>query len=265
MGSQGNILDAAALFGAAADQGLVSAQTHRALTVVDMGAQIQAALGTPPDLIEATEQFLVALELDDSSSIRFAGNEPVVRTGVTEVVKALGGAKAAEGILMLIHKLNSGLLCPFTPIRDVPPITTQNYSCSGDTPLNDRVFEILSTVLAKQMQVNQTGAQVRTATLIVSDGANNASRRGAAEVKKLVTDLLKAECHIVAAMGIDDGATDFRQVFSEMGIPDSWILTPANNPTEIRRAFNLFSRSSVQASQGAASFSKTNTQGFQAP
>jgi hypothetical protein len=265
MSSQGNTLDAAALFGAAADQGLVSAATHQALTVVDLGAQIQAALGTPPDLIEATEQFLVAIVLDDSSSIRFAGNEPIVRTGVKEVVKALGGSKTSDGILMLIQKLNSGLLCPFTPIRDVPDITPQNYSCSGDTPLNDRVFETLSAVLAKQVQVNQTGAQVRTATLIVSDGANNASRRSAAEVKKLVTDLLKAECHIVAAMGIDDGSTDFRQVFSEMGIPDQWILTPKNNPTEIRRAFNLFSRSSVQASQGAASFSKTNAGGFQTP
>ena len=62
-------------------------------------------------------------------------------------------------------------------------------------------------------------------------------------------------------MGISDGTTDFRAVFREMGIEDRWILTPGNNPSEIRKAFQVFSQSAVRASQ-AASFSQGAISGF---
>ena len=70
------------------------------------------------------------------------------------------------------------------------------------------------------------------------------------------------EDHIIAAMGIDDGRTDFRKVFREMGIPDQWILTPGNTPAEIRKAFRVFSSSAVRASQSGASFSQMAAGGF---
>jgi len=47
-----------------------------------------------------------------------------------------------------------------------------------------------------------------------------------------------------------------------MGIPDAWILTPGNNASDIRKAFNVFSQSAVRASQGAGAFSKTALGGF---
>ncbi|MCC6810903.1 MAG: hypothetical protein IT381_25965 [Deltaproteobacteria bacterium] len=53
-------------------------------------------------------------------------------------------------------------------------------------------------------------------------------------------------------MGIDDGSTDFRRVFGEMGIAARWILTPKNDPKEMRRAFNVFSQSAVQVTGGRA-------------
>jgi hypothetical protein len=84
----------------------------------------------------------------------------------------------------------------------------------------------------------------------------------AAKVRAVVEDMLKMETHIIAAMGLDDGSVDFRLVFRAMGIPDRWILTPGNSPGEIRRAFEVFSRSAVQASQTAQTFSKTALGGF---
>jgi hypothetical protein len=71
-----------------------------------------------------------------------------------------------------------------------------------------------------------------------------------------------AENHIIAAMGIDDGRTDFRQVFQDMGIRDEWILTPGNSQKDIRNAFQVFSQSAVRASQSAGSFSQTSLGGF---
>lgn len=90
-------------------------------------------------------------------------------------------------------------------------------------------------------------------TLLITDGADvSSSRAGAQHVAALVKDMLAAETHIVAAMGIDDGSTDFPRVFREMGIPEEWILTPRNTAGEVRKAFQVFSQSAVRASQTAA-------------
>jgi hypothetical protein len=74
--------------------------------------------------------------------------------------------------------------------------------------------------------------------------------------------MLARENHIVAAMGIDDGGTDFRDVFRRMGLRDEWIYTPANDPAEIMQAWLLFSESAQHASQSAGSFSQTSAGGF---
>ena len=97
-------------------------------------------------------------------------------------------------------------------------------------------------------------------------GADEHSRRATAQtVAMLVRDMRQAETHIVAAMGIDDGSTDFRRVFREMGIEDQWILTPGNDASQIRRAFQVFSQSAVRASQSAAHFGQAVLGGFGAP
>jgi hypothetical protein len=74
----------------------------------------------------------------------------------------------------------------------------------------------------------------------------------------------RSESHIVAALGINDGSTNFRQVFQEMGITDEWILTPGNSASEIRAAFQVFSQSAVRVSQGAAVLSPAALGGFAA-
>jgi hypothetical protein len=81
-------------------------------------------------------------------------------------------------------------------------------------------------------------------------------------VRAVVTDMLKLEGHVVAAMGIQEPGTDFRRVFREMGIPDQWILTPGNTQKEIRKAFQAFSQSAVRMSQAARSFSQAALGGF---
>ena len=63
-------------------------------------------------------------------------------------------------------------------------------------------------------------------------------------------------------MGIDDDCTDFRAVFTEMGIPKEWILVPGSGKDDIREAFRLFSQAAVQASQTAAAFSRAALGGF---
>ncbi len=245
--------DIGGLFGQAAASGAISKDTLALTTTADLGAQIQDALGTSPDDIESSEVFLLTLLLDDSSSIRFGNNTQLVRDGHNLVLEALKASKSENDILAHALKLNSGIVYPYTPLAKAPALDSSNFDPRGGTPLYDQTIAVLATVLAKEQEfATQAGVPVRTSTLIISDGNDEGSRNRATAVATIVHDMQKRENHLVAAMGIDDGSTDFRRIFTEMGIDPRWILTPKNDPKSIREAFAVFSRSSVQASQGAA-------------
>jgi hypothetical protein len=242
----------------AAQSGVVSPDALQSIAgVPDIGTQIQDALGVPADAIEGSEVFLLTVLLDDSGSIRFVqGNTEAVRDGHNLVLDALKASKAENDILVHATTLNRGVVYPYATLPQAPKLDSSNYNPNGGTPLYDQAIVVLATVLAKEEEFRKQGVPVRTATLILSDGHDEGSRKCAADVKNVVGDMLRRENHIIAAMGVDDGYTDFRQVFTEMGVRPEWILTPGNNPSEIRKAFQVFSKSSVAASKGAAAFSK---------
>jgi hypothetical protein len=178
------------------------------------------------------------------------------------VLDALGASKQRASILAHTRYLNGHVLFPYRPIDQAVRMTPQNYDATGGTPLYDQSVVLLGSVLAKTQEFAQNGVVSRTMTLLITDGADLSSTRARArDVAAIVHDLLRAEVHIVAAMGISDGVTDFRKVFREMGIEDRWILTPGNSTGEIRKAFQVFSQSAVRASQ-AASFSRVGLGGF---
>jgi len=252
------------LFGAAAAAGEISPQSEALVVTPDYGAQIQAGLGVTVDDVTASEVFLVAIVIDDSGSIRFVqGNSDAIRDGHNLVVEALIASKQGDGILAACRYLNGTLLYPFTPVDRAERMTAQNYNPMGGTPLYDASVAALATAVAKAQEFLDSGVVARTATLILTDGNDEHSLHAtAADVKRLVDDMLRSERHIVAGMGVSDGSTDFRRVFGEMGIRKEWILTPGNTPTEVRRAFQVFSRSAVRASQSAGSFSQAAAGGF---
>ena len=250
------------LFAEAHAEGVLSPSSLQTLTGVDLGAQIQAGLGISVDDVQASEVVLLTIMPDDSGSIRHAGNEQAVREGHNLVLDALTKSKQGDGVLAHTRYLNGNVLFPYRPIDQAVPMTSKNYDPNQGTPLYDQSVVLLGSVLAKAQEFTRNGVVARSVTLIITDGADLNSRRATAkDVAALVSDMTRSETHIVAAMGIADGVTDFRAVFREMGIEDRWILTPGNNPSEIRKAFQVFSQSAVRASQ-AASFSQGTTGGF---
>ncbi|HKG91534.1 MAG TPA: hypothetical protein VKA84_06580 [Gemmatimonadaceae bacterium] len=252
-----------ALIQRARDEGDLSAQSFDAIMLAaDIGAQIQAGLGVAPDDVPAAEVTLVTMMPDDSGSIAMANNESAVRAGHNEVLDSLEKCTQADGILVHTRYLNGHVLYPYRPLAASPRMTAKNYRAVHGTPLYDQTVVLLGTVLAKSKELEASGIPVRTVTLIVSDGADvHSSQQTAASVRSLVEDMRRSENHVVAAMGIDDGQTDFRRVFREMGIPNEWILTLRSSATEIRAAFRLFSQSAIRVSQSAA-FSASAFGGF---
>jgi hypothetical protein len=255
------------LFGAAHDDGELSAQALAALTLnADIGAQIQAGLGIAPDDVPASQVVLVTMMPDDSGSIRFAGNAQRVRDGHNLVIEALGRSKQKDDILAHTRYLNGHVLFPYRRLDDAVRMDAQNYDPNLGTPLYDEAVVLLGTVLAKTRQFEDGGVPVRSVSLILTDGEDAGSvHQTPKAVRAIVEDMQRQEKHIIAAMGIHDGHTDFNKVFTEMGIPDRWILTPGNSDQEIRRAFQTFSQSAVKASQGAGHFSRAALGGFGAP
>ncbi len=268
----------------------LSRQSAIALSGQDVGQQITAALAgsIDPDAITASEVVQVSLLVDDSSSISSAGNTQHVRDGHNIVLQALRGAKQIDrdSIIGQTILLNRGVLNPFMPLANMVEMNTTNYKPGGNTPLYDTSVVFLGSILAKAQEFANNGVPVRTVSLIITDGADCGSQHSDEhDVATIVGDMLRQESHIVAAMGIDDGSTDFYMVFSGvsrseveqaradgtidslkprggMGIMPKWVLTPGNSPHELRAAFEVFSQSAVRASQNAGSFSQAAMGGF---
>ena len=240
------------LFQSAHVDGLLSNASMQALNVFDIGAQIQAGLGIHVDDVMASEVVLVTIMPDDSGSISSGGNIQAVRGGHNSVLDALAGSNQKDNILVHNRYLNGNVLYPYCPLDQAIRMDTKNYNPNQGTPLYDQVVVLLGTVLAKSQEFSDNGIPVRTVTLLITDGGDcNSTRASAKTVGAIAKDMQMAENHIIAAMGINDGYTDFRQIFKDMGISDRWILTPGNSDSEIRQAFQVFSQSAVRVSQGA--------------
>jgi hypothetical protein len=250
-----------ALFTTAVQEGALEAGAAAVLNIPDLGPQIQAGLGVHVDDVQAGEVVLVTILLDDSSSISSEGNEAVVRGGCNLIMDSLEGSKQSDSVLICVRQLNGPVIMPYTMLADAVRISDRNYNPSGCTPLYDQTVITLGMVLAKTQEFQDGGCAARSVTLIATDGADYGSKRHAPrDVKKVVKGM--NESHIVAFMGIDDGHTDFRKVAADMGIDPKWVLTPGNTPSDIRKAFAVFSQSAVRASQCAATFSQTASGGF---
>ena len=266
------------LFASAADDGDISPETAQLLQVSDIGQQIQGALGVDADTFEASDVVLVSVMPDDSGSIRFAGKAQEVRDGHNLVVDALSDSKQSDNILMHTRYLNGEILFPYSPLSGAVRMDSHNYNPNQGTPLNDESVSFLCGVLAKTKEFSDQGIPARSVSCIISDGADmHSHRNSAADVAKVVRDMLALEDHIVCAIGIDSEdavGVNFKEIFMEMGIPEEWILevsatkpdgtkkSEAEFQSDIRKAFAVFSQSAVRASQGAASFSQTALGGF---
>lgn len=259
----------ALLGGVVDDESATAAMT---LTADTLGPAITAGLGDVKlDDITSSEVLLMTSLIDDSSSIRMvSGNAQAVRDGQNSLLDALLGAKQAGEVLISCRYLNAnpptdhGVLYPYRPLAGAIRLDTHNYNPSGGTPLYDQVAVTLTGVAAKMGEFEQGGVAARAVTAILTDGEDVGSHHHrAASVRAIVEGLLQTEQHIIAGVGIEDGHTNFRKVFLDMGIPDEWILTPSNNEHEIRQAFAVVSQSAVRASQAAGtSFSQVALGGF---
>jgi hypothetical protein len=248
------------LLNGAQDDGLLDQSALYALNVVDLGATIQDNLGIDPDSIDSTEVFGLFALIDDSTSIRFAGNTQVVRDGYNGVLDSLMKSQSRDDILVSTTMLNSGVFQAPVALPNAKRLDN-TYNPQGWTPLYDRTLDLGALATIKRQEFRNTGANFRGVLLLVSDGNDEGSKANAKRVAALLTSLQAQEVFQVIALGINDGRTDFKAVFGEMGVLPNLILTVDNDPHSIREAFGVVSRATVSASQGG-SLSQSGLGGF---
>lgn len=176
-------------------------------------------------------------------------NAEAVRIGHNAVIQSLLDSERPSAVWFHTRYLHGRELNPWNRLEKAIKMERSNYRPDGGTPLYDETAVMLGSIIAKTQEFRDNWTTVRTATLIVTDGADTESKlQTPATVKSIVTDMYNMGIHIIAAMGIYDGFTDFRKVFIEMGIRENLILTPGSTPEEIRKAFGLFGKMARRAS-----------------
>lgn len=227
-------------------------------------------LGSPVDNYQQNRVHLVANLFDDSDSLNVVvrrnpetrqvrsvsvssddpkSNSEAVRVGGNSVLDSLEESDGAESIWYSSRYFKGDDLTPWGPLSGAKRLTRENFRPRGSTPLYDATVATLGSVMAKLMEFRTIKrTRVRTATLITTDGEDSSSTlQNPDSVRSLVADMNNMGIHIIAAMGVDDGHTDFRKVFLNMGIQENLILTPGSTPEEIRKAFGLFGKMASRA------------------
>lgn len=227
------------------------------------------ALGSSVNQYKEESVLLAALLIDDSGSLNVVvekdlkterlishpvscddpkSNAEAVRIGHNAVVQSLRDCERPSIIWFHTRYLKGYQLNSWNLLGKAVGMDRVNYKSDGGTPLYDETVAILGSIITKTQEFRRNWTGVRTATLIVTDGADTESKlQTPASVKSVITDMYNMGIHIIAAMGIHDGTTDFKKVFIEMGIRENLILTPGSTPDEIRKAFGLFGKMASRA------------------
>lgn len=233
---------------------------NASVNIPNVGAQIQTRLGIRPQAVNHSEIVFLLFVVDDSRSIHDRHNEQLVRDGYNKVINRVKQKRTKNNILVCCTLLNRGVLYDYSFIDDVPLLDESNYRGRGGTPLYDRTGEALRNLKAKFDEFENTGIDVRTVTVIITDGVDYGSHMETpATVNRRIRLMIADEKHTILGIGIDDGRTDFRQVFVNMGLDPNCVKVPSDNEEEFMQIMEMVSQISVAATQGV------NLGGFATP
>jgi hypothetical protein len=254
--------DASELFQNAAQSGDISPGS--AAILGGLSARINRTLSTLSVTPAVTELLQVCMLLDNTPSMEHKNNHLGVIEGHNLVVDALLQAKGVDSVETLSALINPNAryaqritgdsdLFQWVALSASPRLDKTGFIHGSGTPLYDRCLETLGSVIARTMWWEDNyGVQTRSVTLLMTDGGNNDGRANAADVSKVVKDMLRAEKHKIYFMGVDSIGIDFREIGREMGIPDEYIDVVERDPKTIRAKFQVFSQSAVALAGNAA-------------
>jgi hypothetical protein len=218
------------------------------------GPTMMTAVGTSLDQL-ASNEVTLAMNIMDMSGSMSSHAADLIQAYNRDYLEAMRGSTAVDDILVSTILFNDtvDLLHGYMPITDVPPLTRTQYYPSNTTALYDAVASGLTNMVLYAQQLRSSGVMVRCIVIVYSDGADNASKQRAKDVKRAAEELLKHEIYTLAYVGFRSGGIDngeLTRMANEIGFPD--VLMAGLSQQELRKIFHLVSMSTVRVSQQGA-------------
>lgn len=143
----------------------------------------------------SSEYTIGGIAIDDSSSIQ--GSLPAIRACIAEIVKACAMAPRADSLLLRPLTFASNLIevHPFKELKDINPddyISLGGHG--GNTALNDAAINVIHAVGAQGKELMDKDYSVNGIVIVITDGEENVSTYGMADVKKALAEAMKKEC-----------------------------------------------------------------------
>jgi hypothetical protein len=204
-------------------------------------------VGAPAAHLDASEVTLVSVLLDASGSMQ------PYRSAVVEahrgMVNALAASKTAADVLLSTWAFADAplLLRSHEPVARAVALASGEYAPAGCTALHDTVLHAMTGLVAYSEALAASGVPTKRVLFVLSDGADNASRARASEVKRVARELLSDESSTLAFAGF--GPCDARALADSLGFGD--VIGAQATASELRRVFRQVSQSVVRVSQAA--------------
>jgi hypothetical protein len=246
----GNLDD---LFQSAQDDGLTDDTLDLVVSNLN-GPTMMAAVGVPLHQL-ASNEVTLAMNIIDMSGSMAPFADTLIRAYNEDYLAAMSSSTAADDILVstILFNQDVTLLHGYLPLLDASPLTRQVYDPDNMTALYDAVAAGLTNMVLYAQQLRQSGVMVRCLVIVYSDGADNASKQQAKDVRRASLELLKQEIYTLAYVGFKSGGIneqELRQLSDDIGFPD--ILMAGLSHSELRRIFHLASMSTIRVSQQGA-------------
>jgi hypothetical protein len=201
------------------------------------------------DDIENDRMFLMSIVRDSSGSMtKF---RDVMQNSTREFVESVKNSKSDDEILVSLTDFSSQIDCyGHKNVSDIP--TT--YNPYGMTKLYDAVIIAQNLLFdgkgkGYMEELNRHGVRTRGALVIFSDGEDNDSVKTANDARHAV-ELLKKQEILVAFIAFGDRA---KGIADNIGVDPKNILETSATASELRKIWDIMSKSAVSLSKSAAS------------
>lgn len=220
------------------------------------------AASNPLLLPNGTKPVMGAVTVLADNSRSMSRLAPVVHAAYNEQVTSYRAlAQSHPNITLRIRTefLNAAPLHGFVDPFQAQFMDLRNYVIAPGTPLFRRSADVLEET-EHFAALHVSTHSVQTYTYLMTDGAPT-ERNGLARVRRIIERMLAAQNHIIGGIAINDGHTDFRSTFREMGVPDNWIMVIEPNRSEIMRGMRATSMT-VDHTVIEGDFARTRRNGF---
>lgn len=206
-----------------------------------------------PETLGATEYTLVTLVLDKTGSVlRFADELFRIKSAVVEACRK---SPRADFLLLRTLEFNSSVdeVHGFKPLNDIDPSSYTVPACGGMTALYDATFSAVSATNAYGKTLADQDYLANGIVLVITDGADNDSRMGTADVKReiqagITGEHLESMRTILVGVNATENTAALQRFQQEVGI-DQYVDVADATPQRLAKLADFVSRSISAQSQ----------------